>query len=239
MKTSNIILLSIFITGIAWQIVYDSLVISVVRDIDNSYPPRYGYLLNNKTIIKPGDFDTLLIRTDGGIKIKIMPGTSNTMFVSDGLDKYLRYSISGRSLRLDISRPTSVDDQSITLELKSLHVITAIHSCSDEWISRYNLQFEGLNLPQLQINAQFPNTIEVKNCTFSKLVINSSLHQEMNSNWGVNLAENNLIDSLKLDIAGSGNVNLGNNGNTFNQITLSDSVRLNASLSVIQKIIKQ
>jgi len=237
MKTSNIILLSLFITGIAWQIVFDSLAVSVLRDIDNNNIPGYGYLLNNKTIIKPGDFDTLLIHTDGGIKINIMPGVSNTMYVSDGLDNNFRYSVKGRTLKLDISQPKSVADQSITLELNSLQTITTIHSYAEGWISYYELHLEGLKWPQLQINAQFPNTIRLENCTFCKLEINSQLHQEINSYWGVNFAGNNQVDTLKLNITGSGNVSLDNCGRNFNQIALSDSVRLNASLAVIQKIV--
>ena len=167
MKTSNIILLSVFITGIAWQIVFDSLASAVVRDVDNNKTPRYGYLLNNKTIIKPGDFDTLLIRTDGGIMINIRPGLSNTIYVSEGLDDYFRYSVTGRKLKLDISQPKSVEDQSITLEVNLLQTIITTHSFSNEWTSRYELHLEGLKWPQLQINAQFPNTIHLENCTLS------------------------------------------------------------------------
>lgn len=237
MKTSNIILLSLFITGIAWQIVYDSLAVSVVRDIDNKHTPRYGYLLNNKTTIKPGDFDTLLILTDGGIRINIRPGVSNTMYVSEGLDDYFRYSVTGRTLKLDISQPKSVEDQSITLEINSLQTITTVHSYADGWTSRYDLHLEELKWPQLQINAWFPSTIYLENCTFRKLGINSQLRQEINSNWGVNLTADNQVDSLKLNITGSGNVSLENCGRKFNQILLSDSVRLNASLPVIQKIV--
>ncbi|MEI8046545.1 MAG: hypothetical protein WCI92_04130 [Bacteroidota bacterium] len=238
MKKSNRILIGIFLFAVGWLITYNILVANVLKTIPGHGFSRFGHLSQQEVVMKLKPFDKIKIKPQGSPKIYITQSDTSEMSMGDGYSEYLVTSNSNGLLSITMKKPLEEVEEIIHIKVPHVTDISIDQQTPRfENESSIQLSLENFRLTKLDLMVLYPYDVEFRNCEINKLKIQGKLLTGYTCGNGIRIEPTNRIDSLAIDLEGKGVLSISKAGELYNQVNVSDSIRLNASMLVIKKIL--
>jgi hypothetical protein len=238
MKKSNRILIGISLFAVGWLIIYNMLVANVLKTIPGHGFSRFGHLSQQEVVMNLEPFDKIKIAVQGSPKIYITQSDTSEMSMGDGYSKYLVTTNSNGLLSITMKKPTEEVEEIIQIKVSHVTDINIDQQTPRfENESSLQLSLENLRLTKLDLKVLYPYDVELRNCKISNLKIQGKLLTSYTYGNGIRIEPTNRIDSLSIDPEGKGVLFLSKAGELYNRVNLADSIRLNASMPVINRIL--
>ncbi|TRZ73555.1 MAG: hypothetical protein D4R97_04960 [Bacteroidetes bacterium] len=228
MKKSNIILVSAIGLAFCWTILIGWFASSAINNHIQKKDPYFArshrqYMENRKKIF-PAPVRELLISGNGSAIINILPGkelcvlSHPSLWICDYTDlKNGKAMISFKKL-IPYSDPVTI-------------MLPEIPSLSLDNFSRVTLI--GMDRKEIQIHCTRVDSFISDSCRIGALNLDFPRTRDIQD---ICINKSNVIENLIASVRGSGKLRLETAGQIKNQLTLSDSVRVEASVVLMKKL---
>ncbi len=228
MKKSNIFLLSAFCLAFIWIILIGWFAASAINNYRKGKDPyfarSYSQILQSRKKTFPAPTSELLISGDGTTVLTILPGKELSVLCRPRLCRcsYINFK-NGRSMISLIKLQDYDEPVTITLpEIPSL----SLTNFSSVYIN--GLIQKGINLQCNRVSF-----FSSGNCKIGSLRLDFSGKNDQQS---IFIEKSNQIDTFIASVKGFGNIRLETAGNRKNQISLSESIKLEATMDLMKKL---
>jgi len=229
MKKSNIFLISAFGVAFIWTVLIGlfaaSAINSDLQGKESSFARSHTRYLDvhKKTFATPKN--ELLISGDGKISFTILPGKEFTV-LSNPKEWNCEYTDlkNGQSLmRFKLLNHEYDDKVVITLPVIS---IVSIDNCSQVMI-------DNLNQKAISYNCKRVVSFTAVRCKTGALNLDFPGKNDVNQ---ITIDKTNVIDTLIASVQGFGNIRIETTGIHNNQLSLSNSIRIDATSDILKKL---
>ena len=230
MKKSNILIISAILFGLIWSILIGWFASAAIINYLNGKDPYYARSFrkimesHKKTFITPSR--ELFLSGEGDANVNIEPGKELTVMYN--------------SYVWEVSYTTQKGGMAI-IRFKKLRnfdspVIVTFPNISK--LSLYNLsgvKLSNLNVKKIDIQGNRVSNFTADSCKAGNLTLN---FPDYIDHQDICIKQSNKIDTLIASIFGTGNFKLETTGISKNQISLENSIKLEATSEQMKKIFK-
>jgi hypothetical protein len=237
MKKSNRVLIGIFIFVLGGLTAYNILIASVLKTIPDNGTSKFGYLSQSETVKQFEPFNQIKVVAEGSPEIFISQSNTHEMSIGEGYSKYLIIDNANETLTIKIKKPEETVQEVLHIKVPQLNAIVVEQTAQRlENVGALVLYLDKLRLRDLSLNMFYPYGVMFRNCDIGNLKIQGKLKAGNYSGKGINIESTTRLDSLQINLEGKGTLTLSKAGESYNLVTLSDSIQLIAGMPVLRKI---
>jgi len=230
MKKSNIFLIIACCLALCWTLLIGWFAASAINNYRQGKDPYFArthqqYLESKKKIFsEPGK--EVHISGDDNIILDIRPGKQLTVLANPRIwDCVCTYLKNGTPVIKFTNLRKHLYYDPITITLPDIPVL---------FLDNFsNVTAEGFIQKEMHIQCIRVPSFTTGNCTIGMLNLDFPRTRDQEEIW---LKNSNRIDTLKAIVKGSGNIRLETAGRLCNQISLSDSMRVEATYDMMKKL---
>lgn len=230
MKKSNIIIISAIIVGLIWSILIgwfaSAAIVNYLNGRDPYYARSYRKIMEShkKSFITPSQ--ELFLSGEGDANVNIEPGKELTVMYNSYVWE-VSYTTQKEGMAIIRFRKLRNFDSPIIVTFPNISKL-----------SLYNLwgvKLSDINVKKLQIQGNRISNFTADSCKAGSLTLNFPGYID---HQDICIKQSNKIDTLIASVFGSGHFKLETTGISKNQISLQNSIKLEATSDLMKKIFK-
>ncbi|HNW75060.1 MAG TPA: hypothetical protein PKN44_15630 [Bacteroidales bacterium] len=237
MKKSNILLIILAGTITAWFVIFQYLCARAVVDISNGKPSgtafRYQYkktplLIVKRSGITLGYFNDLEIIGKGKVSITIIRGENHAISVDTVHFGPVKWRFDKKRMVLQLEGNDKKKSQEVRITVPNLKRLSCYYL--------EDLYIDGLDQQKLEMITSDVRYLILRDNKFKSLFLTCHDNgREMN----LSMDKSNVLDSLFLNIGGTGAADIGCTGLKYSVASLSDSIKLTADVGILKNLIRR
>ena len=228
MKKSTVFLAIAIGLAICWSLIIGVMAASTLNSYmkgkSSSYARSDREYLESKKKTFPTPINELFISGEGTLDLKIVPGKELTVLAHPKVwnSNYIDLKNGKAIIRFNIIQKYP---NSVTIRLPEIPVIS--------FDNFYSVNMEGLNYREIRIQGNRITYFTAGNCKIGSLNLD---FPGKNDQQEIIISKSNQIDTLIASVQGFGNIRLETAGKLNNQISISESMKLEASYDLMKKL---
>ena len=230
MKKSNIILISAFFLAIFWTLLIGWFAASAINNYlkgkDPYFTRTHSQYMESKKKNFPVPVNELCISGEGTAIINIIPGKELTVLSEPRIWSCVYTDLGNGKSMITFKKLTEYDDP-VTI------TIPGIPSLTLDNFSKVTLN--GLNLKEIHFQCVQVSSFTSSKCKIGTLSFDFPRTRDQQD---IYIDKSNQIDTLIASVRGSGRIRLETAGRLKNQLSVSDSIKVEATYDLLKKLQK-
>jgi hypothetical protein len=228
MKKSNILLISAFVLAFFWTLLIGWFAASAINNYlqgkDPYFARTHSQYLESKKKSFPIPVNELCISGEGTAIITIVPGKELTILSEPRIWNYVYTDLKNGKSMISFKKLLEYNDP-VTI------TIPEIPSFSLDNFSEVTMK--GLNQKEIHIQCKRVLSFTSGSCKIGTLSLDFPRTRDQQD---IYIDKSNQIDTLIASVRGSGRIRLETTGKLKNQLSLSDSIKVEASYDLMKKL---
>ncbi len=228
MKKSTVFLAISICLALCWSLIIGLMAASTLSNYmkgkRSSFARSNTEFLESKKKTFPAPVNELFISGEGTANLILMPGKELTVLVHPGVWTY-NYTILKKGDAIFCFTKLKDFDYPVTIMVPDIPSISF-----DDFVS---VTVDGLKCRELTIQGNRLLSFTANNCKIATLCLDFPGKKDQQE---IFIEKSNQIDTFTASVKGSGNVRLETAGIRKNQISLSESIKLEATMDLMKKL---
>jgi hypothetical protein len=230
MKKSNIFLVIAIFLAIIWTLLIGwfgaSAINNSLKGKDPIFARSHRQYMESKKKCFPLPASELRISGDGATIITILPGKELAVLSEPRIMNCVYTDLKNGKSMISLTKLIEYNDP-VTITLPEIPSLSLDHFSE--------VTIKGLDQKEIQFQCKQVNSFTFSGCKITTLSLDFPLTSDQQD---IYIDKSNLIDNFIASVQGSGKIRLETAGQLKNQLSLSDSIKIEASFDLMKKLQK-
>jgi len=230
MKKSNILLLSAFFLAFFWTLLIGWFAASAINNFLQGKDPYFArthhQYMESKKRIFPLPVSELCISGDGATIITILPGKELAVLSEPRIWNCVYTDMKNGKSMISLTKQIEYNDP-VTITLPEIPSLS-LYNFSEVTI-------KGLEQKEIHFQCKQVNSFTFSSCKIATLSLDFPRTRDQQD---INIDKSNQIDNFIASVQGSGKIRLETAGHLKNHLSLSDSIKIEASFDLMKRLQK-